>query len=736
MGYYKDGRFHLIVSLRYRPVPNEVKFVCDLFNRASQILSDATNGSHFIGTVLYAVNKTGGADADVWIYPGRKRLPNSSGARLWRPTTALDISQDYLMWPTILAHELSHYVYDLRDEYNNGSFCQGDITKHASLMEGYAWTNYTRWTDRDGHDYCRFTRFFDDYIRNHAVPEQGQPANFCHAGNHNTTAKNDQNRINHHQSCWTYMANDKHHNNIPYGLTVPGPGGPGPAPPAAPPAVRCKPLIPAQRFMLVLDRSASMTGIKFDQLKMGVHFWVDYVNPPEELGVATYPAAADIARSEVPAAGSGQTTWRDDRHRMIDGLKGGGAAAIGDALRKGLNAIVAGGRAASQVMVLFSDGLQDAGSENVEQVLVDLRANGVRVYTVGLGIDQDAALLENAATTTGASYFPIFGDLPPAEAAAAITQALVQIAGESRENGGVVVFNDIDGTGAPIDEGAPFFGSNRRQEDTGGRSLRFPVTISSGSTHATLGVLWQNLREQVRVRIYDPSGASVTAGPKVRAVQGRYSHAFYEVDQPLPGSWQVEVSGLRLGAAGLRSIGFEVNGSVRLEATVTPHHAALAEEVQLRARLLSPYPVPGARMTAYVYSPAGSWDAVKLSEDFKGTAEEGLYSAMVPTDRTHPGQYLIVLDAFTNARTFTIELDEIYRFHPDFKPGEERQTVTTSEVHRQAVLSVVTSQSGPADEPIPGATDVHPVIPENQEEHLTDWLDRHPQKRRSVPMPS
>ena len=34
------------------------------------------------------------------------------------------------MWPTIMAHELSHYLYDLRDEYNNGSACQNVTPKH------------------------------------------------------------------------------------------------------------------------------------------------------------------------------------------------------------------------------------------------------------------------------------------------------------------------------------------------------------------------------------------------------------------------------------------------------------------------------------------------------------------------------------------------------------------------------------------------------------------------------
>jgi uncharacterized protein YegL len=649
----------------------------------------------------------------------------------------LDISQDYLMWPTIMAHELSHYLYDVRDEYNNSTSCQNSIGTQASLMEGYGWTNYTRWTNGGGSDYTTFAAFFPDYTGGTATLQQGQPSEYCHAGNHNSTANNNQNNLNAHQSCWTYMANDANHGSIAYGLAVPGTGGPTAAPPPAPPAVACTTLIPVQRFVLVLDRSGSMGGPKFDQLKIGANFWVDYVNPLEELGVVTYAsnASTDIPRTEVPAAAPAQTTWRNDRHAIVGGLTAVGQTAIGDALRRGLNAIVAGGRAASQVMILFTDGLQNAGTETAQQVLPDLRANGVRVYTIGLGSDQDTALLQSIATTTGASYFPISGALSAAAAEQAITQALVQIAGQSRENGGVIAFNDLDASGAPVGAETPFFddgeGHGGGQE---GRSLRFPVTISEGSTHATLGAMWRS-KQGFGVRIYDPSGNDVSTDASVRAVSGSDPYSFYEVDLPAPGRWEVEVLGSGLGSAGLRSIGFEVNPNVRLEATATPHHVAVGRVFQLRARLLSPHPVPGARIVAHIHSPSQTWETVKLAEGAAGTAEEGLYTADVPTSEHDPGQYLVVIEATCKAGQFDINLDELYTLRDGFKPGDERRTVETPEVRRQAILSVECSKEGPQDEPLPGANDIDPVIPKDQDKRLAAWLRAHPTKRRPLPRP-
>ena len=737
MGFFNGGRFNLTVSLRYTPQATEIAFLCDLFQRTSRILHDATDGAHSIGTVLYAANNFGGADASIWVHPNSDVWPNSTSARLWFPTESMDISQDFLMWPTIMAHELAHYLYDLRDEYNNGSACQNNIGTQASIMERYDWDVQTRWTDVGGNDYTTFATFFPDYTSAVASLQQGEPTEFCHAGNHNATANNNQNNINDMQSCWTYMAADANHNDIAYGLTGPGAGGPVGAAPAAPAPVTCTTLIPMQRFELVLDRSGSMIGAKFDQLKIGANFWVDFVNPLEELGIVTYSinTSTDVARTEVPTAGPAQITWRTDRHTTVNNLAAGGQTAIGDALRRGLNEIVAGGRAASQVMILFTDGLQNAGAETAEQVLPDLRANGVRVYTIGLGGDQDAALLAAVATTTGASYFPISGALSAAQAEAAITVALVQIAGQSRENGGVVAFDEIDGAGRPIDESGPFFRPGESVGETGKRSLRFRVNISEGSTHATLGAMWRTGKKGIRVRIYNPNGSPVSAGPKVRAIRGAYPYAFFGVDAPTPGTWEVEVLGSQLGGAGLRSIGFEVNSAIRLEASAVPYHPVRGAKFRIRARLLNPHPVPGADIAAKIYSPTGTWSRVRLVAGGVGTAEEGLYTADVATHPGVPGQYLIVVDAFRKAGTFTAPLEELYRLHPGFKKGNvEGRKVSTPEIRRQAIISVVTTkQDNDRNEPKAGANDVDPIIPKDHDKYLARWLRAHPPSRPAKP---
>src|SRR5688572_28398036 len=116
MGFFKDGQFNLVVSFRYAPAAGEIGFWCQLMGEASRLLHDATDGAHSIGQVLLSANSFGGADADIWVHPNNTVSPNSAGARLWYPTESLDLSQDHTMWPTLLVHELSHYLYGLRDE--------------------------------------------------------------------------------------------------------------------------------------------------------------------------------------------------------------------------------------------------------------------------------------------------------------------------------------------------------------------------------------------------------------------------------------------------------------------------------------------------------------------------------------------------------------------------------------------------------------------------------------------
>jgi len=110
MGFLAGSQFNLVISLRYAPQDGEMPFWCSLFEQTSRLLHDATDGGLSFGQVLFSTNSMGGQDADVWIHPNSDVWSNSTGARLWFPFESVDVPQDHMFYPTILLHELSHYL--------------------------------------------------------------------------------------------------------------------------------------------------------------------------------------------------------------------------------------------------------------------------------------------------------------------------------------------------------------------------------------------------------------------------------------------------------------------------------------------------------------------------------------------------------------------------------------------------------------------------------------------------
>lgn len=739
MGFFSNGRFNLSVSLRYAPAAQELNFLCQMFQQVSRILHDATDGQQSIASIHFAPDGLGGEGADIWIHPNADVWPNSTSARLWFTGESLDVSQDFTFYATIMAHELSHYLYGLRDEYNNDSTCLDDITTQGSLMEGYSWSFNNRWTNAAGNDYATFAAFFADFTAGTAVLQAGQLNEFCHAGNHNATADNNQNNINSNQSCWTYMGDDANHGDVPYNLTVPGAAGPTLAAPANPAATVCVELINAQRFMLVLDRSYSMVGSKIEQLIAGANFWVDYVNAVEELGIVRFSGTSTLAAamSEVPAAAAAQATWRTDRHTIIDGTTAAGSTGIGDALRMGLTNILAAGSAAAQVIILFTDGLQNTGTETAQDVLPDAIAAGVRIYTIGLGADQDVALLTSIADATGGMYFGIPADISGDDAADAVSDALAHVSGQSRSNSAVKSFAEIDGssvdaTYTPSLNTVLFNWIEPKKQTPKPKldSFMFPVEITSGSTRCTLGVKWYNKALSYRIKVTDPSGTVVTASSTVRVVSGNKPYRFYDIINPKPGKWTVEVFG-NIRASKFRSIGFEVNRMIRFEVAAVKYHIKAGEPINLRAKLMYGFALPGVSMQANVRTPSGKIHTVKFYEN-KGIAgekeEEKVYTATIKTDKAEQGQYSITVVASYKGKEFVFKPDELYSQKPGVKTDPIK--IKTPAIYRQKTLSVQASRSGYCDchekDPmIPGYNSKDVWVHPKQKELVKKWKEAH-----------
>lgn len=74
--------------------------------------------------------------------------------------------------------------------------------------------------------------------------------------------------------------------------------------------------------------------------------------------------------------------------------------AIGDGLARSIDALKSS-RARTRLIILLTDGKQNAGSVSIETAVEIAAKNGIRIYTIGIGKDADTALLELIATRTG-----------------------------------------------------------------------------------------------------------------------------------------------------------------------------------------------------------------------------------------------------------------------------------------------------------------------------------------------
>ncbi len=78
--------------------------------------------------------------------------------------------------------------------------------------------------------------------------------------------------------------------------------------------------------------------------------------------------------------------------------------AIGDGLARSLE-VLESSHAKTRLIVLLSDGEQNAGSVSVAQMAQAAARNGIRIYTIAVGETADVALMERIAADTGGQAF-------------------------------------------------------------------------------------------------------------------------------------------------------------------------------------------------------------------------------------------------------------------------------------------------------------------------------------------
>lgn len=650
IGRLVGDHFDLIVSLRHNASQAVVDQWEASFAEASRVLWDATDGQHRFGTIWVCNNSSGGRNADAWLLEPDGRSVSAVDA-LGSETAHMTLYGDERFKPFIVVHEFAHYGYGVRDEYvgsAGAAECIGGTTSDACIME-------SAWSDGD--------RFGNNATGGALVT--GRVSEFCVSGNHDPDGDTRQDQAN-GVSCWETIVAE-----YP-GMTAPG-GSPVAAAPGGAGNITWVVLAPEQRYVLVIDRSGSMQGNKIDQALIGCDWWADNAQVDDRLCVVSF---ATTARTDI-----GLTTITGDADRTAvqnatGAIAAGGQTAIGDGLRQGLGEILAAGdRAATQVVVLLTDGLHNSG-EDPMAVLPDLDENGVRVYTIGVGPSIDSALLQAIASETGGTYYRIDPNLSAADQEFRIRTVLQEISGVARDNGGVV-------TTSPENLGEEKVVTRR-------------ALIENGSESATFAVTWEGPPSAVELELTSPSGETFSLGSlpgNARAIDTGFPYTGYQIEKPQPGEWSIEMRARRL-SGGQRGQLYVFSQNPHIDGALYSPESRYqpGQVIPLFLQAYFDQPIGGVQVSCVAILPDGSTAPVRFGDDgdeLTGDAipKDGTFSALF--DETHDVEGIY---------TFQVEItsDGSSAFYPEETerpvPGDAENTTPIPAFVRRLSLSLVVGE--------------------------------------------
>ena len=500
------GTFDFCVSVRFDANAAQLATIRDRFEAASQILADATDGQHRFGEITIVNGSGASQTAEFWIHEdaGRARATfGQYGVRgqhvsMFFPSDFSAVGAAGMAFEAFtVAHEFAHHAYGVADEYAKfvpgivpGTFDEVPAECAAPGEEGPLLS------------YCLMDNYFS---RGGGAVLGGLPTlnEFCVAGNHDPDGDTMQECLA-GTSCWEQMAaGTRFPLAAPAGLPV------GAAPAAQ--AVGFADGADGLRIVLVIDRSGSMNlGGKLPFAKEGAGEFVDVLEVGDGLGVVSFNdvAAVDYALATI-AGGADEAAAL----AAIDALVAFGSTNVTDGLQQALAEITAQPlRTCNEVIVLLSDGDHNVGPAPGPALLDTLGAEGVTVFTVGVGTAltlAGEALLQDLADATGGRYYRVAD-------AAGLMDVMLRVAEEASGNGLLAA--------------AP-------QQVLSASTSSTPVLIEPGVSRASFTLVLAEASDGLALPIVSPEGKTIS-GPQSFSPHSRR----IEVDDPVPGTWTVEVT--------------------------------------------------------------------------------------------------------------------------------------------------------------------------------------------------
>lgn len=171
-----------------------------------------------------------------------------------------------------------------------------------------------------------------------------------------------------------------------------------------------------QDVILLMDSSGSMVWNDPQRLRIsGAKEYVGQLAYPDRVAIVDFDGDAVFTRVNVGgpphllgSVGHNGLPDYSDPQADLDTIDQSGSTNFGDAIRIANDEFITHGDGFHEfVMILLTDGENNfAWQDDLARAEAGrAKANGITIYTIGLGPDPDAALLSEIATTTGGTYY-------------------------------------------------------------------------------------------------------------------------------------------------------------------------------------------------------------------------------------------------------------------------------------------------------------------------------------------
>lgn len=709
-GEIRDGKLDLSVLFLYREAG--VESWKPVFDEASRLLYNASNGQLQLGTVRIYSCSTDHPDIDIWIQDNQSGAfanPLGLGAeghvylsQVHRSTTLPALGQFGLV------HEIGHYAFGLYDEYKGETepiALASRVDEQTHLLA----PNQFCVTDDDG-----IACLMDGGTM---ISPNNQRTEFCtHAQETLSTRHNDgvvvgdtryinAQEFYNQESCWETIAR------------IAGLASPTIVDPIDPSG-----LVPIvwevanglDNMVLCIDRSASMYAPPNPiALSRGAALGIvdllraektieddgsELTIPGENLAVISFAAEAGIDFPLQPIVSE------DTRTAARSAIETGDAqylglelSNIGGALQSALDEIVAQSdvAACSESIVLLTDGKHN-GAVAPADVLPALIERGVRVYSIGVGDVVDEEFLENISSETHGQFFR----LTQAEELPGIFTA---VAAAIRADGTAATYGDsLDGSGEHL-----------------------PIVVDGFAEEITAILSWDD--GTLDLVLVTPSGERIDLGladsrEDIEAVRGD-GFLYIRVVHPEAGTWIAEISPQEPEVQTVYDLTvLESDRGVSVTAQTDQAVYDFPDPVRLRVDVVAGVPVAGAEVTAKVTGPVGpqgpevSIDLFDDGNPLHGDqwANDGVYNAIF-------GDYFM-----NGVYTFHITVVNVNGTGPDpdlpFVEEGDGPPATVAPFVRETEISIVLQG---AIEPAIGDMGAHPesINIQNRNGAVTCYLE-------------